>query len=197
MEAMTTAAPSQEMTYPDLKPVEALEQGFVLAPGETGVMGMSADWRDPVMFEGVQNRQGFSIGEVGLMIHFEEGSELTEIPPLYHIPNSPHWLLGVVNLHGRLIPVFDLLRFLNLELESDRKRMLLVLGHDADAAGFIIDGLPQRLRWSNEEQSEADLAPKKLEPHVRATCLVDGKVWFDLDSASLLDALEETLQASS
>ena len=193
MEAMTAATAGQVSMYPDLKPVEALEQGFILAPGEAGIMAMSADWRNPLKFEGEQNLQGFRMGEIGVMIHFDEGSELTEIPALHHLPNAPRWLLGVVNLHGRLIPVFNLLRFLNLEEETDSKRMLLVLGHDADAAGFIIDGLPQRLRWSDTEQSEADLAPKKLEPHVRATCQIDGKLWFDLDSASLLDALEESL----
>lgn len=179
--------------YAALSPVEALERGFVLAPGETGILSLAAGWENPAVFEGEQNRQGFLVGLLGLMIPFDEGSELTEMPPLHHLPNTPSWFLGMVNLHGRLIPVFNLLRFLNLEEETDSKRMLLVLGHDADAAGFIIDGLPQRLRWSDTEQSEADLAPKKLEPHVRATCQIDGKLWFDLDSASLLDALEESL----
>ena len=127
------------------------------------------------------------------MIHFKEGSELTEMPPLHHLPNTPRWLLGVVNLHGRLIPVFDLLRYLNLERTLETKQMLLVLGHDADAAGFLIDGLPQRLRWTDNEQSEVDLAPRLFEPHVRASCLIDGKVWFDLKLSSLLDALEADL----
>ena len=92
------------------------------------------------------------------------------------------------------LPVFDLLRFLNLERESDAKQMLLVVGHDADAAGFVIDGLPQRLRWTSALQSDADLAPRRLEAHVRASCLIDGKIWFDLETDSLLDALENAIR---
>ena len=191
--AQLATASSLWPEYPALTPVEALEQGFTLAPGELGVMALAADWRQTVVYGEEQNRHGINVGEIGLMVRFEEGSELTELPPLFHLPNSPRWLKGVVNLHGRLIPVFDLLRFLNLERALETKQMLLVLGHDADAAGFIIDGLPQRLRWSDEEQTEVDLAPKLLEPHVRASCLIDDKVWFDLNLSSLLDALEASL----
>ncbi|MDO5674999.1 MAG: chemotaxis protein CheW [bacterium] len=196
MNAMTSATSSQDTIYPGLKPVEALERGFVLAPGETGIMAMGADWRKPAEFEGIQHRQGFRLGEIGIMIHFDEASELTEIPTLHHLPNTPRWLLGIANLHGRLIPVFDLLSYLGLERAQETKQMLLVLGHDADAAALVIDGLPQRLRWHNEEQSDADLAPKLLEPHVRATCLLDDKFWCDLDSASLLCALEQAMSKS-
>ena len=181
--------------YAALSPVEALERGFVLAPGETGILSLAAGWENPAVFEGEQNRQGFLVGLLGLMIPFEEGSELTEMPPLHHLPNTPSWFLGMVNLHGRLLPVFDLLRFLNLERESNNSRqMLLVVGHDADAAGFVIDGLPQRLRWTSALQSDADLAPRRLEAHVRASCLIDGKIWFDLETDSLLDALENAIR---
>ena len=188
-----TEAEGMTAAYAALSPVEALERGFVLAPGETGILSLAAGWENPAVFEGEQNRQGFLVGLLGLMIPFDEGSELTEMPPLHHLPNTPSWFLGMVNLHGRLLPVFDLLRFLNLERESDTKQMLLVVGHDADAAGFVIDGLPQRLRWTSAMQSDADLAPRRLEAHVRASCLIDGKIWFDINTITLLNAIEESL----
>lgn len=189
-----TTTETAAAVYAALLPVEALERSFVLAPGETGILSLAAGWQTPTVFEGEQSRQGFLVGLLGLMIPFEAGSELTEMPPLHHLPNTPPWLLGMVNLHGRLIPVFDLLRFLGLEREGGGKPMLLVLGHDADAAGFVIDGLPQRLRWTSAVQSDADLAPRRLEPHVRACCLIDGKIWFDIDTTTLLNAIEESLE---
>ena len=182
--------------YPALPPVEALEREFVLAPGETGVMALRVDRREAGEYEGEQNRQGIRIGELGLMIHFDDSSELTDIPQMFHLPNAPHWVLGVVNLHGRLIPVFDLLRFLHVDRSPDsgkRALRLLILGHDANAAAVVIDGLPYRLRWTAEQRVEADLAPKLLEPHVRACCMIDGQLWFDLDCKTMLDALEADL----
>lgn len=190
-------AMAAELVYPALMPVAALEQEFVLARGETGVMALRVNNRKSATYEGEQNRQGIRVGELGLMINFDDSSELTDIPQIYHLPNTPHWLLGVVNLHGRLIPVFDLLRFLHLDSSPDQStQRLLILGHDADAAGILIDNLPYRLKWTNEKQSDADLAPQLLEPHVRACCMIEEQIWFDLDSDSLLNALERTLEAN-
>ena len=49
------------------------------------------------------------------MIRFEDGSELTELPDLYRLPNAPGWVRGMANLHGVLIPVFDLAGYLGLD----------------------------------------------------------------------------------
>ena len=187
---------SAEIAYPAMAPVAALEREFILAPGETGTMAIRVNNREAAIYEGEQDRQGICVGELGLMINFNDSSELTDIPPIYHLPNTPRWLLGVVNLHGRLIPVFDLLRFLHLDRSADKTtQWLLILGHDADAAGILIDNLPYRLKWTNEKQSDADLAPTLLEAHVRACCMIDDRIWFDLDSTSLLNALERELEA--
>ena len=94
-------------------------------------------------------RQGFRIGSVGLMIGHEDGSELTEMPTLYDLPHAPAWFMGMANLHGNMVPVFDLASYLGIEKQPVQRevarRMLLVLGHGAEAAGVMIDGLPQRL----------------------------------------------------
>ena len=39
-------------------------------------------------------RQGFRIGSVGLMIGHEDGSELTEMPTLYDLPHAPAWFIA-------------------------------------------------------------------------------------------------------
>ena len=190
----TLAVPAGTAGYPAMSPVAALEQGFVLAPGEIGVTAMRVRERERAVYEGEQNRQGVRVGELGLMIHFEDSSELTDIPQIYSLPNTPRWLLGVVNLHGRLIPVFDLLRFLHLDRSPEKVTLrLLILGHDANAAGVLIDNLPYRLRWTSDKQVDADLAPKLLEPHVKACCMIDDQIWFDLDCKSMLDAMEADL----
>ena len=77
--------------------------------------------------DGVQARQGFCIGSLRLMIPYAEGSELTDLPPVYRLPNVPRWFIGMANLHGMLVPVFDLARQFGIEHEQPKKPMLLVL----------------------------------------------------------------------
>ena len=50
-----------------------------------------------------------------------------------------------MNLHGRIVPLFDLAALFETQHLPREKRMLLVIGHGNDAAGIVIDGLPRRM----------------------------------------------------
>ena len=170
-----------------MPPTLALTCGFVHGASPVRSSGTQA------AADAQQVRQGFRIGELALMVRYEDGSELTEMPRVYRLPNTPAWLLGIANLHGLLVPVFDLAAWAGVEHAADAKRMLLVLSHGQDAAGVVIDGLPQRLRWTPDSQADAATAPARLAPHVRGAALIAGALWFDIDRAALLDAFEDSL----
>lgn len=150
---------------------------------------------------GAAQRQGFFLGDVGVMVSYGDGSELTDMPPLYYLPNAPRWFLGMANLHGNMVPVFDLVEYLcidqiNSEQEKQEdKRMLLVLSHGSDAAGVIVHGIPQRLYIMQEQNISPDVAPNLLLPHISNAYLIDSTVWFDLEVESLLAALEGAMRA--
>lgn len=150
----------------------------------------------------MRSRQGVRIGSVGVMLTYEDSSELTDMPELYYLPNAPAWIIGLANLHGNFVPVFDLAAYLGIEknrapsasqsVDTD-KSMLLVLGHGAEAAGIIIDGIPQRLVPLHQQQTDTDTAPALLMPHIREAYFLNGQLWFDLDCRSLLSALEQAV----
>jgi twitching motility protein PilI len=140
------------------------------------------------------SRQGFRIGGLRLMIPYEDGSELSEMSPIHRLSNAPDWFCGMANLQGKLTPVFDLARYVGVEHDRGAKRMLLVLAHGPDAAGVMVDGLPERLRLSDEdERADPDVAPKRLSPHLRSARYIGEQLWFDLDTRSLLDAIEHSI----
>ncbi len=149
-----------------------------------------------------QSCQGVRIGAVGLMLSYEDSSELTEVPELYYLPNSPVWVKGLANLHGNLIPVFDLAEYLGIEAQTHQsaaylpartKNMLMVLGHGAEAAGVLVDGMPQRLAPLERYKTNTDTAPALLLPHLRGAYFIDNQLWFDLDCSSLLTTLEQEM----
>ena len=178
-------------------PVEALTHGFDLSQviktektqlqvQQLAVTASSA---------GNQARQGFRVGTLQLMIRYEDGSQLIEMPQIYRLPNVPAWFRGMANLYGMLTPVFDLSRYIGVEPQAGAKQMLLVLSHGANAAGILIDGMPERLRWTEAERTETDMAPDTLAPHLRGACLIGDGLWFYLETMSLLDALELSMGA--
>ena len=190
-----------------LLPSEALRRGF-----EFAVVGVEADAAPasvrpagsrtgtqtaparPAATE-MQARQGFCIGSLNLMIRYEDGSELTEMPAVHRLPNTPPWFAGMANLHGSLVPVFDLAQHLGVEHTPHARPLLLVLAHGADAAGIVIDGLPQRLRFGADESIGSDTVPEALSAFVPRAALIGPRLWFDLDTHALLAALEKSLVA--
>lgn len=177
-----------------MPPSQALTSGFDLddvtghvEPGE-GRRGTASR-----LAEG-ESRQGFKIGPLRLMIRYEDGSELSELSNIHRLPNAPEWFCGMANFHGKLTPVFDLARYIGVESAPEAKRMLLVLAAGADATGVLIDGLPERLRWSSKDYTgDASAAPASLAPHLRGSVHIGEQQWFDLDTQSLLGAIEQSL----
>lgn len=179
-------------------PVEALTYGFDLTQViKTEITQLHV--QQPAVTAssaGNQARQGFRIGTLQLMIRYEDGSQLIEMPQIYRLPNVPEWFCGMANLYGMLTPVFDLSRYIGVEPQAGAKKMLLVLSHGVDAAGILIDGMPERLRWTEAERTNTDMAPDILSPHLRGACLIGDGLWFDLETASFLDALELSMGAT-
>ncbi|HCU53589.1 MAG TPA: hypothetical protein DIC36_04675, partial [Gammaproteobacteria bacterium] len=176
-----------------IKPTEALSSSAASpsAPGaQASAKGKHAAGWD--VFNLDHARHGFRIGTLQLMIRHVDSSELADIETIHRLPNAPAWLRGITNLHGKLTPVFDLAKFMGLSHGKERQ-MLLVLGHGSDATGILIDGLLERLHLPDEEEGNLDAAPLRLTPHLRGASLVNGQVWYDLDTQSLLAELEQSV----
>lgn len=191
------AAPLAQRGVLPMTPTQALTRGFDLDPAVADVQDEPARLRPDAASRDAaeQRRQGFRVGGLRLMIRYEDGSELTEMPEVYRLPNVPGWFCGMANLHGMLTPVFDLANYLGIEPDPQAKRMLLVLSRGADAAGVVIDGLPERLRWSDADRADARTAPLRLAPHLNGACLIGERLWFDVECDALLDALEQSMRS--
>lgn len=169
-------------------PIQALLTGFVLEEPT------SAPLSDDVP---MQERLGFCCGGLCLMVRYEEGSELADLPLMHRLPNSPAWFSGMVNLHGRLMPVFDLPRLLGTPLSTQTRPFLMILGHDASAVGVLIDDLPQRLQWGEHLVVQHDgISPEASQVLGRAVG-IGGQVWFELEPARLRRRLEKLLGAGT
>ena len=134
-------------------------------------------------------RQAFRIGHMRLIAPFDTASELTEMPNVYPLPRMPDNLLGLVNLHGRIVPLFDLAALFETEHMPREKRMLLVMGHGNNAAGIVIDGLPRRMVFAPESQILPPALPEGPAAAIVATYLAGDDAWFEFDYAQLLDQL--------
>ncbi len=179
-----------------MPPTRALTTRFEIDGDDSGAAGPLPGAAGSSSGARSEARQGFSVGELRLMIRYEDASELTELPTIHRLPSAPAWFRGIANLRGKLTPVFDLASYLGVDPDPTAKRMLLVLAHGSDAGGVLIDGQPERLRWSAEDRADVGTVSERLRPHLRGASDVGGRVWLELDARSLLAEFEHALETS-
>jgi len=134
-------------------------------------------------------RQAFRIGHMRLLAPFATASELVEMPNVFPLPRMPANLLGLVNLHGRIVPLFDLAPLFETQHLPREKRMVLVFGRSADAAAIVIDGLPRRMVFQPENEIITPALSAAATTAVVATYLQGSDAWFEFNYAHLLDQL--------
>jgi twitching motility protein PilI len=163
-----------------------LSYGLPPLPAELAALAV------PAASEGNPNeivRQAFRIGHMRLLAPFATASELVEMPNVYPLPRMPENLLGLVNLHGRIVPLFDLAALFETEHLPREKRMLLVMGHGNDAAGIVIDGLPRRMAFLPDARIVTPQLPDAATAAVISTYVQGPETWFEFDYAQLLEQL--------
>lgn len=169
----------------------------------TGAMvGQSLDHFDPYQglidneekAEQLRNmRYGFKVGAYNILIDSNTLCEVVQSAQIYRIPNTHSWVLGVINLRGNLVPVFDFMKRLDQTAMQLEDKRLLVLDQDERAIGIYIDGLPRALEIDpeNPEQRAAiptDL-PESIRNHVSFAWHAAERVWLDINHREMFAEL--------
>ena len=136
-----------------------------------------------------RNRYGFRIGSFGLMIQADVGSEVIRPEAISSLPGSAPWLLGLLNLRGNLVPVFDLSMVLGVAKSHESRTMLvLILDKGENAVGMVIDGFPQPLQ-ALRHIAQLPALPEVLQEHVNAAFVKDERLWLEFNHESFFEKL--------
>lgn len=136
-----------------------------------------------------RSRYGFRIGSLSLLIRADVGSEVVRLPAVSALPGSAPWLIGLMNLRGNLVPLFDLRLVLGLAAPQDAQaRLVLILDKGDDAVGLVIDGFPQAL-LALHPIAQLPHLPEQMQAHVHAAFLKDQRVWLEFNHESFFDTL--------
>jgi purine-binding chemotaxis protein CheW len=104
--------------------------------------------------QGVDTKEEALRGLVTFKIGDEEfGLDLLSVQTIIRmveptqIPRSPHFVEGVINLRGSIIPVIDFRKRFNLPpQESEKDTRIIVTDVDGKVVGFIVDSVSEVLR---------------------------------------------------
>ena len=102
----------------------------------------------------------FRLGETQFGVEINQVLRIVRLTPITRVPRAPHFLEGLINYHGQVVPVVDLKQRLALdsgEQYGDAARFLIVeleasveLGRAEQSIGMLVDAVVRILRLPDE-----------------------------------------------
>jgi purine-binding chemotaxis protein CheW len=93
----------------------------------------------------------FNLGLEEYAVNITYAKEIIRIPKITRIPNVPSFVEGIINLRGKVIPIFDLKRRFDIgELERGIDSRLLILDLDGIRLGIVVDDVSEVIRIEND-----------------------------------------------
>lgn len=131
---------------------------------------------------------GFSCMGYRFVVPMGQVSELLEVPLSTRLPGVHSWVLGLSNVRGRLLPLFDLARFVGGQNGSQRNvHRVLVWESENLYSGLVVErayGMQHFIADSYEEGA-GDL-PAGLRPYVTGAYKdAEGDAWGVFDMSFL------------
>ncbi len=120
--------------------------------------------------------------------------EIMRMAPITRVPNAPHFVEGVINLRGKVIPIVDLRKRLNVSgTREERKSRIMVVDVEGKITGFIVDSVSQVLRIP---RTTIDPAPSIVvagieSEYITGVSKLDNRLLILLDFAKILTKREQ------
>lgn len=122
---------------------------------------------------------GFSLGDIELLSTMGEVTEILDPPEYTKIPGVKPWVIGIANVRGSLLPLIDLKNFITGEsIKNIRKSRVLVVNHDGNSTGLIVDEVLGMRHFSLSERIyELPEIEVSIKPYIMQAFQRDDKYW--------------------
>lgn len=137
----------------------------------------------------------FSINNEEYGIRIMQVQEINRISEITHIPRAPHFIDGMTNLRGNVIPVINVRRLFDLEeKEADDRTRIIIVDIGGTKTGLRVDQVNEVLRLSKHdiEETPSIVTEDSTSRLMQGICKInDGKRMIVLlDVSEILDQKE-------
>jgi len=138
----------------------------------------------------VSNNYYYSSGSFNFILDKGFKPETLQDTALTSVPFLPEWHLGIVSIHGLIIPVIDISAFgktqnIKIQKNNTKKSYLLKLEHkDYSPIVFKLDSLPQSVNIDDYRKTNADNnSPEWIKHYLvsesKTISSIDHQIFFD------------------
>ena len=133
---------------------------------------------------------GFKLGKLNLLLDSQVHSEVVENAEIMPIPLMPQYVLGLCNVRGNLVPIYDLYNKFEIDVENKSSGRVLVLGENENMVGIQIEEMLVSLAFEEFDYLEnTPSSHSQINEHVTYCYKKDGKYWFGFNYITLFESL--------
>ena len=132
----------------------------------------------------------FYIEDVIYSIPLNHVIEIISVQHITHIPNVPHYIKGIVNLRGKVVPISDVrLKFGQPERPYDDKTCIVVVLINDMNIGLIVDRVAEVVTLDKIDMAPPPLSSRRMgDSYLDSISTLNEKVILNIDCVKFFQA---------
>ncbi|MCP4045225.1 MAG: purine-binding chemotaxis protein CheW [Gammaproteobacteria bacterium] len=135
----------------------------------------------------------FRIGDQEFCVEMVSTRELRGWTPATALPNSPEYLVGVINLRGNILPILDLAARLGLPASTqDDRHVVIVVRINDKQFGILVDAVSDIISVGPEEiRPVPNVNTKAAEEFFKQVIVLEERIICQIELEHLQPDLED------
>lgn len=105
----------------------------------------------------------FELNNQHYALPIQQTQEIIRMTDITKVPNTEHFIEGIINLRGNIVPVVNLNKRLNLPVtEYNEDTRVIVVEHNSQQVGMIVDNVHEVGRLEGEEIEPPSVAGENV-----------------------------------
>ncbi|MGV8985788.1 MAG: chemotaxis protein CheW [Cypionkella sp.] len=130
----------------------------------------------------------FSAGEQSFSIEITQVREIRRWSPVTALPHAPQEVLGVMNLRGSVIPIYDLAARFGLGRTPENPRNVIVVAmHGGQTVGLLVEAVSEILSVPREQiQETPDIRSEMARQSITGVIPIENGMTRVIDLGAIL-----------
>lgn len=134
----------------------------------------------------------FTIGTEEFGVDILKVQEINRMVEITKVPQAPHYIEGVINLRGKIIPIIDLRKRFGLEIKSyDKNTRIVVVDIGGTIMGMIVDAVSEVLRLNSATiEAPPEMVTGVNTDYIKGVAKLEDRLLIFLDLSKVIDVEE-------
>jgi purine-binding chemotaxis protein CheW len=131
----------------------------------------------------------FNIGTEEFGVDILKVQEINRMVEITKVPQAPHYVEGVINLRGKVIPIVDLRKRFSLELKAhDKNTRIVVVDIGGNIMGMIVDSVSEVLRLpASTIEPPPEIVTGVNSEYIKGVAKLEDRLLIFLDLSRVID----------